>query len=459
VSCLNEMPSNSLAIIAERMQLRPERPALYWRKQEFSYGDLWTMVLEWETNLAATGIEAGSVCAFFGDYSPKICALIFALMRRDAILVPFTPAVEKEMHDLMAIAGVEFMFRFAPDDTWACERCTYPANELITSFIPARRPGLVVFTSGSTGKPKGILQDCERVLHKFVDERSGWRTIQFLMLDHFGGFNTLISTFAYGGTAICLPDRNPDTVCTIVEDSRATLLPTTPTFINILLATNTYRRHDLSSIRLITYGTEVMPKSTLERLRGAFPNAGFKQTYGLSELGVLRSKSETDDSVWVKIGGIGFETKIIDNVLWINSEANMVGYLNAASPFDEDGWMCTGDYVEVKGDYLRILGRNSEMINVGGQKVFPTEIENVLMQASNVRDARVFGAKHPLMGHVVHAEVALVEPEDIASLKERLRAFCLDRIAKFKIPVRFTVVDVEKNCSARFKKIRKSEAG
>jgi acyl-CoA synthetase (AMP-forming)/AMP-acid ligase II len=445
---------SSLAIITARMLQRSESPALYWRGSEYSYRDLLALVLEWDSHLDASGVAGGSVCAFFGDYSPRICALIFALMQRRAILVPLTPTVQSEMLDLMQIAGAEFLFRFAADDTWTCEQHVPRPNDLITSFASSQRPGLVVFTSGSTGQPKGILHDCERVLHKFVDLRSGWRTALFLMMDHFGGFNTLISTFAYGGTAICLPDRNTGSVCRTIQESRATLLPTTPTFINLLVASKTYLHYDLSSIRLITYGTEVMPASTLERLREAFPSAGVKQTYGLSELGVLRSKSETDDSLWVKIGGSGFETRVLDNVLWVRSEANMVGYLNAGNPFDDEGWMCTGDFVEVKGDYLRILGRGTEMINVGGQKVFPSEVENILMQASNILDARVFGVRHSLMGFVVHAEVALHEPEAGAVLTERLRGFCAERMAKFKIPMRFTVVEEEQNRSARFKKIR-----
>lgn len=445
---------NPLAMITERMQQRTRAAAIYWRGREYSYGDFWSMVLDWESRFPGLGVATGSVCAFLGEYSPQVCALVFALMRRGAILVPFTPVVQGEMPGLMEIAGVELLFRFSDDDAWTSERPACAQNALVSSFAAHGRSGLVVFTSGSTGRPKGILHDCERVLRKFVDERAGWRTVMFLMLDHFGGFNTLISTFAYGGTAVCLPDRNPDTVCRVIQESQATLLPATPTFINLLLASNTYRQYDLSSIRLITYGTEVMPAATLERLREAFPNAALKQTYGLSELGVLRSRSESDSSLWVKIGGTGFETMVVDNLLWIRSEANMVGYLNEESPFNADGWMCTGDCVEVRGEYLRILGRDSEMINVGGQKVFPAEVENVLMQACNISDARVFGVRHPLMGNVVHAEVSLLQQEKAQALTERLRSFCFDRIAKFKIPVRFSVVDEGAGCSPRFKKIR-----
>ena len=307
---------------------------------------------------------------------------------------------------------------------------------------------------GINRQAQGILHDCESVMRKFVAERDGWRTVLFLMIDHFGGFNTLLSTFAYHGTAICLPQRTTEVVCRVIEQSKATLLPTTPTFLNLLIASGTYRSFDLATIQLITYGTEPMPEATLSKVRSIFPNAQIKQTYGLSELGVLRSKSEGDGSVWVKVGGAGFEIKVIDGVLWVRSEANMVGYLNAPSPFDADGWMCTGDQVEVKGEYIRFLGRKSEIINVGGQKVFPVEVETVLLQDANVREATVYGVKHPLMGQVVHARVSLFQAEAAEQLTERLRRLCLTQLAKYKVPMRFVMVDEEAQHGARFKKLR-----
>jgi long-chain acyl-CoA synthetase len=441
--------------IISRMSAKGDAPALHWDGRDYSYHELLGMIEAWGARLAATGIARGTVCGFLGEFSPQVCALIFALMKAKAILVPFTSAIEHELPEFVSIAGVSGLYRFRADDSWSFE--SYPgavSNDLVQSFASREAPGLVVFTSGSTGKPKGILQDCERVMRKFVEERAGWRTVLFLMLDHFGGFNTLLSTFAYGGTAVCLPDRSAESVCRAIALSGATLLPTTPTFINLLIASRCYRDFDLSSIRLITYGTEVMPAATLEKVREIFPNAQIKQTYGLSELGVLRSKSESDDSVWVKIGGAGFETKIVDDLLWVRSEANMVGYLNAPNPFDGEGWMCTGDQVELRGEYLRILGRKSEMINVGGQKVFPAEIENVLLEAENIREATVFGVPHPVMGHVVKAKVSLVSPEEPLFLAERLRKHCVQRMARYKIPLKFEIVNESELRSSRFKKVR-----
>lgn len=440
--------------VLARMREHADRPALCWNGAELSYAAFFELVDAWTARLERDGVGPGSVCGILSDYSPQTCALIFALLRERAIIVPFTREVAVELPAFLPIAGVERLYRFAAGDTWTVETPdSAPVNDLLANFRRRGRPGLVVFTSGSTGTPKGIVHDAELVMRKFASARRGWRTVLFLLMDHFGGFNTLLSSFAYGGVAVCLPARTPDGVCAAIEASRADLLPTTPTFLNVLLASGAHRKYDLSSIRLITYGTELMPEATLARIGEAFPEAQLKQTYGLSELGVLRSDSEARGSVWVRIGGAGFEVEVRDGLLWVRSESNMVGYLNAPSPFDDDGWMCTGDHVEVRGDYVRFLGRKSDVINVGGKKVYPIEIESVLLQAPNVRSATAFAGANPLLGQVVHARVALESPEDAVALTERLRTFCYARLAKYKVPVRFTVVADEQH-STRFKKVR-----
>jgi acyl-CoA synthetase (AMP-forming)/AMP-acid ligase II len=446
---------NAIETVFERIGTFSSKPALYWNRTFVSYGDWRAMIGEWETRFADLGIGPGCVCGVFGDYSPGTCSLMFALMRSRAVIVPFSRTVEPEMNGMMGIAGVEHLFRFAADDQWTCERVSEsPRHELIGKLQERGVPGLIVFTSGSTGKPKAILHDCERVMRKFVKPRPAWRTILFLMIDHFGGFNTLLATFANGGVGACPQSRAPEAVCQAIEGAGAALLPVTPTFLNLLIVSDSWRRMDLSSLELITYGTEVMPEATLGAIREIFPNVSFKQTYGLSEVGVLRSRSDQEDTTWVTVGGEGFETKVIDGILWIRSEANMVGYLNAETPFDEEGWLCTGDHVELSGDRMRFMGRASEIINVGGQKVFPLEVENVLLQADNVREATVYGVTHPLLGQAVAARISTENPEDPEHLKPRLKAFCAERLTKFKIPLRFVVVDDAAQRSDRFKKKR-----
>lgn len=445
----------ALDAIVERMRQAAAEPAL-WDGSELTYGTLLEAVEGWRSRLAAAGVGQGTAVALHGDYSLDACAVLLALFIEGAIAVPFIPASTAEMPGFMAIAEVSRLVTLRPGADASIEEVSVAAgNDLIADLRTRRRPGLVVFTSGSTGVPKGVLHDGELLLRKFVEVRTAWRTVLFLSMDHLGGLNTLFSSLAYGGIAVCLPNRSAETVARAIAESKATLLPTTPTFLNLLYASGVYRHYDLGSIRLITYGTEAMPEATLARVGTMFPGAEIKQTYGLSELGVLRSKSEGNGSTWVKVGGAGFETKIVDNTLWIRSESNMVGYLNAPSPFDAEGWMNTGDEVEVRGEFIRILGRRSDMINVGGQKVSPLDVEAILLQAPNVADATVRGVPHPLMGHVAHATVSLVEDEDPEEAVIRLRRFCLERLPRFKVPVRFEIVAPEAHRGARFKKVRR----
>ncbi len=157
------------------------------------------------------------------------------------------------------------------------------------------------------------------------------------------------------------------------------------------------------------------------------------------------------------MGGEGYDTKIVDGTLWIRAQSAMLGYLNAPSPFDEEGWMNTGDMVEVDGDYIRILGRKSEIINVGGQKVYPAEVESCLLQMDNVKDAVVLGEKNPITGSIVKARVNLFEPEKAPAFRKRMRAFCRDRLASYKIPVRVEISQQDQY-STRYKRMRKEEA-
>ena len=109
------------------------------------------------------------------------------------------------------------------------------------------------------------------------------------------------------------------------------------------------------------------------------------------------------------------------------------------------------DVVEVDGEYIRILGRQTDIINVGGQKVYPAEVESVLIQMSNVKDASVYGEKNAITGNAVAARVNLFEPEDLVGLRKRIRAFCRDKLAPYKIPARVQVTE-EAQFSARYKK-------
>lgn len=439
----------------ERFEEAKEAEALIWRDEPFSYGWLLDEIHTWQAELDRQAIGAGTVAALEGDYSPRVAALLLALIDRGCIIVPLTTTVEAQKPRFKEVAEVQKSFRFSSQDAWEVESYPVEVNHpLNRQLIDQGDPGLVLFSSGSTGEPKGALHNFGKLLEKFKVRRHTLRTITFLLLDHIGGINTLLYVLSNTGTIIAIEDRSPDAVCAAIERHRVELLPTSPTFLNMLLLSEGYRRYDLSSLQRITYGTEPMPESTLQRISQIFPEAVLQQTYGLSELGILRSKSRANDTLWVKVGGEGFETKVVDNILWIRAESAMLGYLNAPSPFDAEGWFNTGDEVEVDGEYLKILGRRSEMINIGGEKVYPAEVESLLMELDNILDASVRGEPNPITGQMVVARVTLAEPEEPSALRKRIRSALKEKAAPFKIPAKIEITENPLH-SARYKKMRR----
>jgi len=213
------------------------------------------------------------------------------------------------------------------------------------------------------------------------------------------------------------------------------------------------RRHDLSSLRVITYGAEPMPESTLRRLGEQFPKVKLQQTYGLIELGPMRSSSRDDGSAWVKVGGEGYETRVVDGILQVRTRAMILGYLNAPSPITSDGWLVTGDAVLQDGDYLRFLGRKSELINVGGRKVFPAEVEGVILAIDGIEDVMVYGEPNALVGQIVCAQVKLREPREQVEVARIVKQACREQLDRFKVPVKVRVSD-EAQFGTRFKKVR-----
>jgi acyl-coenzyme A synthetase/AMP-(fatty) acid ligase len=435
-------------------QENQHKDAIVWKDKVYSYGWLLDRIQYWQNIITSEEINPGTVAILEADFSPNAVAFFLTLVDHGCILVPLTSSVQSKKAEFIEIAQGESSFAIDESDDVAISRLPHhAAHEYYQKLRTLQHPGLVLFSSGSTGKSKAAVHDFVGLLEKFKVRRHSLRTITFLLYDHIGGVNTMLYTLSNAGCIVTVQDRSPDGVLGAIEKYKIELLPTSPTFINLILLSEAHKRHDLSSLQTITYGTEPMPESTLRRIHEAVPGVRLQQTYGLSELGILRSKSKDSGSLWVKIGGEDFETKIADGTLWIRAKSAMMGYLNAPSPFDEEGWMNTEDAVEVEGDYIRILGRRTEIINVGGQKVYPAEVESVLMQMANIQDVTVYGEKNPIMGKIVIARVSLLEPEELSALKKRMRVFCQDKLAAYQMPVKIELAR-QKQYSSRYKKLR-----
>jgi acyl-coenzyme A synthetase/AMP-(fatty) acid ligase len=444
--------------LRERFAACGDAPALVWRDDTYTFRWLLAEIERSKKALEQGAVALGATVSLEADFSPRAIALLLALIEHRAIIVPLTSSVEhkkpefREIAEIETIAGTDSADRVIFKATGAQAR-----HELLLRLKESRHPGLILFSSGSTGKSKAAVHDFVPLLEKFKVPRHTKRTITFLLFDHIGGINTLLYNLANGGCIVTVEDRSPDAIATAIERHRVQVLPTSPTFINLLLVSGAHRSHDISTLELITYGTEVMPASTLARLNSELPNVKTLQTYGLSELGILRSKSRSSDSLWVKVGGEGFETRIVDGMLEIKAQSAMLGYLNAPSPFTADGWFKTGDAVEVDGEYIRILGRKSELIHVGGEKVYPAEVESVLQQLPGVVDVLVHGEAHPITGQIVVARLQLAEKEEISDFRRRLRAHCKDRLPRFAVPQKIEISEAPIH-GERFKKIRRGES-
>jgi len=438
---------------------RPE--ALVWRDRPFSYEWLSRTVDEWTSTLSKHGLTTGNVVSFISDYSPHSTALFLALLKQGHIMVPMSLTLtDREIEERTCLTGVQYEVRFEPDGRGrVTERnANERTHDLVEGLRRDRTPGLVVFSSGSSGETKAILHDMTKVLRKFRWRRHTMRAITFLLLDHLGGINTLLYILSNGGTVVTVEDRSPSTVCETIERHRVELLPTTPSFLNLLLLSEAYRSFDLSSLKTISYGTEPMPHSTRARMAHLFPEAKLLQTYGLSEIGVLRTRSRGNDSRWFKAGGEGIELKVVDGELLIRADSSMLGYLNLPSPFDDEGFFHTGDLVECDGEYITILGRRTDVINVGGQKVFPAEVESIILDLPEIDDVTVSGERNILTGEVVVARVSTSRDLPPRDVKARVRAACAAQLSEYKVPAK-VVVNRGVEYSPRFKKVRRPHDG
>jgi long-chain acyl-CoA synthetase len=431
-----------------------DRPALIASDHQTNYPELLATAGVWGERLRAERVGPGSVIAIDGSFSADACGAFLAALELGAVIVPLIPAMRAHREKFLAIAEASLLVELDEGGGHSLElKPGRVTNPLTLRLTERGHPGLVIFSSGSTGAPKAILHDLAKILEKFRKVRQAKRTLTFLLFDHIGGIDTMLGTFASGGTIVTVPQRTPEHVAKAIEQHRVHTLPTSPTFLNLFLISGVWEQHDLSSLEVIAYGTEPMPESTLKRLHEVFPAASLVQTYGMSELGVLRSRSKSSDSLWIKFTGSEFSTKVVDGTLWVKADTAMLGYLNAPDLFDADGWLNTQDAVEVDGEYLRILGRASDLINVGGQKVYPAEVENLLLGLDNVEDVAVFGKQHPMMGQIVAARFKLKEPEPLDLFKRRMNAYCRERLAKYQVPV-FVELAGGDQFGARFKKLR-----
>lgn len=431
-----------------------DRECIIFKDKTYNYTELYNKVLEIKNNVLDK-IEQGRIVAILSDYSFESIALLLALYENKNIIVPITSTVEKEINERLNEAFVDYTVKII-DNSFLIHNREYidKKHELIDSLISRKKSGLILFSSGSTGKPKAMIHDLDNLISHYQNKKiKSLNMILFLMFDHIGGLNTLFNIISMGATMIIPENRNADSICKLIQDYKVTVLPSSPSFLNLILISEADKKYNLDSLRMITYGTENMPDELLYRLKKRFPKVKFLQTFGTSETGIANTSSKSSDSTFMKIDDLDLEYKIVDNELWLKSKTQIMGYLNVVSDsFTSDGWFKTGDLVEVQGEFIKIIGRSKEVINVGGEKVLPNEVENVILKIEFIKDCIVYGEKNIITGQTVVCDV--VTSLDKNEIKSIIRNFCKDKIEAYKIPTKINVVE-SIDFGSRFKKNRR----
>lgn len=442
-----------IELLMSRFEKADSKIALIVDGNSIDYRQLRLGTEAWQRSLSDAGIQSGSVVLLRGDFTADSVSALLALLRIGAISILLAPVSDNKADEYKEIGQAEFFVCALQNEV---KRLSNSAEHPLYGELRAiGEPGIVLFSSGSTGSAKGTVHSGARLLEKFRPAGKDLRTLAFLLFDHIAGFDTLFYCLANTSTLVLPSTRSPQAIAQLIQYHSVEVLPAAPSFLNLFLLSGAAESYDLSSLKIITYGSEMMPDATLANLGRAFPNVALLQKYGTSETGALPARSEDSSSRWLKLGAKGFEWRVREDMLEIKAKTSMLGYLNAPSPFTDDGWFQTQDKVEVRGEYLRFLGRQSDIINIGGQKVFPAEVEALILGVEDVIEAAVFGKPHAILGSIVVARIHASADADHKQLRQKIRSHLSSQLETFKVPQKFEFTD-HALTSERFKQIRRT---
>ena len=444
-----------MSFILDKFKSFNSKNAIVFEDRIYTYEEFVKQIKDYKDILDKHNISS-KVVVILGDYSFYNLALFFALYENKNIIVPITSNIKKVQDDFIEESFCQTIIKTDEKNILIQDLKTTSSHTMIDNLREKNSSGLILFSSGSTGKPKAMIHNLDTLIDSFKDKKEkSMNMLVFLMFDHIGGLNTVFNALCMGACLIIPKIKDAKTICELIEKYKIMVLPSSPTFLNLILISEEYKNYDLSSLRMITYGTETMPQSLLLKLKEVFPKVKFLQTFGTSETGISTTSSKSSNSLFMKLEDINGEYKIVENELWLRSKTQVLGYLNASmDSFTSDGWFKTGDLVEVDGEYIKIIGRAKEVINVGGQKVLPAEIESIILEMEEISDCMVYAEQNAITGQTVVCDVVL--NKNIENIKKRVRVFCKDRLDAYKIPTKVNVVD-KTNFSDRFKKIRRKD--
>jgi acyl-CoA synthetase (AMP-forming)/AMP-acid ligase II len=327
-------------------------------------------------------------------------------------------------------------------------------------------PLCLLYTSGTTGSPKGVtvthsgaLGNCRNAANEVLHLTETDRTMAVMPLFHSGGmWYHLFPSFASGCTTLVLSDFEPAMVLRELDAQRISNVHLVPTMVGALLSHRDRSRHDLSHLRLLFYAASSMPIDLLRRALASLPDCDFVQSYGSTEAGVVTALDATTHrrAAAAKAGELlrscgrplaNCTVRITDSQgdpvrlgavgeIEVASPSTMVGYWNnptATAAVSTGAFLKTGDLGRYDHDgFIYIVDRKNDMVITGGENVFPTEVEEVLLAEPFVREAAVFGVPDPIWVEKLVAAVVL-DSESCLSGADLIKSI-KSKIAGYKCP-------------------------
>jgi fatty-acyl-CoA synthase len=465
-----------------------------------TYTEFYQQVLKWSHLLRHKySVNAGDRVALLATNRTETLILFFALQRLSAILVPInyrlTPTeinfILQDCQPKLLIFETEFsvVAQSAVENTDDITLIDYldltlqaqtHADQFTDFLSTADSAVMIIYTSGTTGFPKGAVLTQQMLFWNSINTTMRLnitdqdKTITFAPFFHTGGWNVLTTPLLHRGATVCLIKKfEADRILTESAKLRCTILFGVPTMMDMMARSSQFKTVDLKSVRYAIVGGEPMPVELIKKWHQK--NIPIRQGYGLTEFGPnVFSLNEQDAER--KIGSIGFanfycQARVIDDSgkilgpnqigeLQLKGPMCMQGYWNNSAATTEtivDGWLKTGDLVkhDEEGFYF-VIGRKKEMIKSGGENIYPAEIERILRQFPQVREAAVVGRKDEKWGEVGRAFIATENNQDFCL--EDLQQFCVKHLAKYKVPKEFILIsELPKSDSGKILKRKLSE--
>jgi fatty-acyl-CoA synthase len=350
-----------------------------------------------------------------------------------------------------------------PDDLSFSLRDTYPDTLPPVPNLSLEDPWVICYTGGTTGLPKGAILSYRAVTANAINTVISWGltsqdvTVLNSPLFHSGGLNVFTAPLVYiGGASIVCQEFDLEQTFDLLDQGQVSIWFGVPTMFVMMQNHPRWKNSDFSHLKILISGGAPCPLPVFER----FWDKGidFKTGYGLTEAGP-NTFWLPPEQVRQKPGAVGYplfhvEVRLVGEAgdtlgpgevgeLLIRGPHVFSGYLNnpaATAGVLKDGWLHTGDLASYDPDgCFRIMGRLKDMIISGGENIYPSEIENVLHALPDVVEAAVIGIPDEKWGEVGWA-ILFIKPGASAS-ETALADYCSERLARFKIPKRFILVN------------------